>query len=78
LAVLWLMRRRQDVQHGEFVESEPHVDEPVRLVFPKRPVRSTPSEHPVEAAPEQPPFRQERLESLLNTIKQDLNQPLRK
>ena len=26
----------------------------------------------------QPPFRQERLESLLNTIKQDLNQPVRK
>jgi hypothetical protein len=44
----------------------------------KRPVRSAPSEHSVEAAFEQPPFRQERLESLLNTIKQDLNQPLRK
>lgn len=32
----------------------------------------------VEAAPEQPPFRQERLEPLLNTIKQDLNQLVRK
>jgi hypothetical protein len=73
-----VMGRRQDVLHGEFVESEPHAEEPVRPVFPKRPVRSAPSEHSVEAAFEQPPFRQERLESLLNTIKQDLNQPLRK
>jgi hypothetical protein len=41
-------------------------------------VRSAPREHPVEAAPAQPPFRQERLESLLNTIKQDLNQLVQK
>ena len=27
-AVLWLMGRRQDVLHGEFVESEPHAEEP--------------------------------------------------
>jgi hypothetical protein len=41
-------------------------------VFPKRPVvRSALPERPVEVAPKQPPFRQERLESLLNTIKQD-------
>jgi hypothetical protein len=33
---------------------------------------------PLKAAPEQPPFRQERLESLLNTIKQDLNQLVQK
>jgi len=73
-AVLWLMGRRGDVLHGEFVNSEPHADEPVRPVFPKRPIRSAPPERPAAAAPEQPPFRQERLESLLNTIKQDLNQ----
>ena len=77
-AVLWLMGRREDVLHGEFVESEPHAEAPVRPVFPKRRIRSAPSEHSVEAAPEQPPFRQERLKSLLNTIKQDLNQPVRK
>jgi hypothetical protein len=29
-------------------------------------------------APAQPPFRQERLEALLNTIKQDLNQLVQK
>ncbi|MEH2607827.1 hypothetical protein [Bradyrhizobium sp. AZCC 1693] len=73
-AVLWLMGRRNDVLHGEFVKSEPHAEEPVRPVFPKRPVRSAPPERPAEAAPVQPAFRQERLESLLNTIKQDLNQ----
>jgi hypothetical protein len=37
-------------------------------------MRSAPPERPVEAAPAQPPFQQERLVSLLNTIKQDLNQ----
>ena len=34
-AVLWLMGRRQDVLHGEFVESKPHADEPARPVFPE-------------------------------------------
>jgi hypothetical protein len=33
---------------------------------------------PTEAAPEQPAFQPERLESLLNTIKQDLNQLVQK
>ncbi len=77
-AVLWLMGRREDVLHGEFVESEPPAEEPVRPVFPKRPVRSVPPEHPAEVVSEQQPFRLERLESLLNTIKQDLNQLVRK
>ena len=35
-AVLWLMGRREDVLHGEFVKSEPPAEEPVRPVFPKR------------------------------------------
>ena len=77
-AVLWLMGRREDVLHGEFVKSEPHAEEPVRPVFPKRPVLSAPRERPAEAVSEQPPFRQERLESLLKTIKQDLNQLVQK
>ena len=77
-AVLWLMGRRGDVLHGEFVESEPPAEEPVRPVFPKRPVQFTPPERAVEAAPAQPPFRQERLKSLLNTIKRDLNQLVQK
>jgi hypothetical protein len=77
-AVLWLMGRRADVLHGEFVKSEPHAEESVRPVFLKRPVRSAPRERPVEAVSEQPPFRQERLESLLKTIKQDLNQLVQK
>src|SRR5437870_1651845 len=57
--------------HGKFAKSEPPAEEPVRPVFPKRSVRSAPPERLAEAAPAQPPFRQERLEPLLNTIKQD-------
>jgi hypothetical protein len=77
-AVLWLMGRRADVLHGEFVKNEPHAEEPVRPVFPKRSVVSARPERRVEAAPEQPPFRQERLDQLLDTIKQDLDQLVRK
>jgi hypothetical protein len=74
-AVLWLMARRDDVLHGEFVGSEPHAEEPPRPVFPPRPTLPV---RPIEAAPEQPAFQPERLESLLNTIKQDLNQLVQK
>jgi hypothetical protein len=77
-AFLWLMGRREDVLHGEFVKSEPLAEEPVRPVFPKRPVRSALPRRPVEAAPEQPAFQRARLESLLDTIRQDLNQLARK
>ena len=92
-AVLWLMGRREDVLHGEFVEAG--AEEPVQSVFPDRPAipeRAAPRptvakppkqtailEQPVRAAiPEQPAFRPERLESLLNSIKQDLNQLVQK
>ena len=77
-AFLWLMGRRGDVLHGEFVESEPHAEKPLRSVFPKRPGRSELPQRSVEAAPEQPAFQRERLESLLETIKQDLNRLARK
>jgi hypothetical protein len=93
-AVLWLMGRRQDVLHGEFVEAGAQAEEPVRSVFPERaarpvfpekpiitekPVQTAIAEQAVQAAlPEQPAFRPERLESLLNSIKQDLNQLVQK
>jgi hypothetical protein len=90
-AVLWLMGRREDVLHGEFVETGAPAEEPVRSafpdrsVFPERPARHVFSEKPVltekpvqTALPEQPAFRPELLESLLNSIKQDLNQLVRK
>lgn len=77
-AFLWLIGRRGDVLHGEFVESEPHAEKPVPSVFPKRPDRSALPRRPVESAPEQPTFQRERMESLLETIKQDLNQLARK
>ena len=97
-AVLWLMGRREDVLHGEFVEAGTKSDEPVRSAYPDRPVfpdrpavperavrpvfPQKPSK-PVQTAiaepalraalPEQRAFRPERLESLLHSIKQDLN-----
>jgi hypothetical protein len=92
-AVLWLMGRREDVLHGEFVEAGGEADEPARPVFPERPAKTVfpkkpiITEKPVQAditkpvraaVPEQPAFRPERLESLLNSIKQDLNQLVQK
>ena len=63
----------------------------VRPIFPEPPVptsipvktsipaKTSISDQPVRAAvPEQPAFRPERLESLLNSIKQDLNQLVEK
>jgi hypothetical protein len=108
-AVLWVMGRREDVLHGEFVNSEAQPGEPVRAAFPEPSVRpifperpaipdrpvfpQRPSlserpvlaehialpERPVQAAgPGQPAFRPERLEQLLASIKQDLNQLVQK
>jgi hypothetical protein len=83
-AVLWVMGRREDVLHGEFVEGDLQADEPVRSVFPPKPAPVRFPEQPARTAlpkaalPEQPAFRQERLESLLKSIKQDLNQLVRK
>lgn len=120
-AVLWLMGRREDVLHGEFVKADAQADEavrpePARSVFPQRPAlperpalpqRPAPTAFPEKASfPEKPvispkpaditkvqaditkpvraavaerqAFRPERLESLLNSIKQDLNQLVRK
>jgi hypothetical protein len=81
-AVLWVMGRRDDVLHGEFVKGELQANEPVRSVFPPRPTPVSTPEQPAKIAkialPEQPAFRQERLESPLKSIKQDLNQLVRK
>jgi len=91
-AVLWLMGRREDVLHGEFVEAGAQPEEALRSVFPdrpafpQRPVRPHLPEPPARttmleqhgSVPEQPAFRPERLESLLNSIKQDLNQLVQK
>lgn len=108
-AVLWLVGRREDVLHGEFVKAEAQPGEPVRPnvrepsvrpvfpeppafserpVFPKRPSRpdrpvlaarmALPERSAQASAPEQPAFRPERLEQLLASIKQDLNQLVQK
>jgi hypothetical protein len=84
-AVLWMMGRREDVLHGEFVEAGT-AEEPVQSVVPDRPAiperaaarAAAPTPPSPIAIPEQPAFRPERLESLLNSIKQDLNQLVRK
>jgi len=92
-AVLWLMGRRDDVLHGEFVQTRAEANDPARPIFPEPPARSVFPEKPViaekpvraditkparTAVPEQPAFRPERLQSLLNSIKQDLNQLVQK
>ena len=107
-AVLWVMGRREDVLHGEFVEGKAQgskatpavaVEPSIRPVFPNplrlpsgrlprtrcdpRTAGSRPSvalpERPVHApALEQPVFRPERMEQLLASIKQDLNQLVQK
>jgi hypothetical protein len=69
-AVLWLMGRREDVLHGEFVEDDLRPDEPARSAIPEPPAQAT--------LPAQPAFQSERLETLLNSIKQDLSQLVRK
>jgi hypothetical protein len=52
---------------------------PERATLLDRPIFPKPPERPVRAAvPDQPAFRPERLESLLKSIKQDLNQLVRK
>jgi hypothetical protein len=58
---LWLMGRREDVLHGQFVEGDPQPEEPMAL-----------------SIPEQPPFKPELLQSLLTSIKRDLDQLVRK
>ena len=58
-AVLWLMGRRGGEQARPVVAARPE--------FPPRPA-------PPKAALPQPAFRQERLDSLLDEIKQDLTQ----
>jgi hypothetical protein len=99
-AVLWVMGRREDVLHGEFVDAGAQPEEPVRPVFPDRAALPERAARPIfpkkpaiaeklvqpataepaapTAIPQQAAFRPERLESLLNSIKQDLNQLVQK
>ena len=92
-SVLWLMGRREDVLHGEFVQTGAEANGPARPIFPEPPAPGVFPEKPViagkpvqaditkpvrAAVSEQPAFRPERLQSLLDSIKQDLNQLVRK
>jgi hypothetical protein len=81
--VLWLMGRREDVLHGEFVERDRQAGKParsatskqqVRPIFPEPPARAVLRQPPTRAVfPEQPAFEPERLQSLLKAIKRDLD-----
>ena len=118
-AVLWVMGRREDVLHGEFVKADgqaagetvravaaesavrPVFPDPAALaerpVFPERvPSRPAAPKRPAYAerialpdrmtaeparrvaTTEQPAFRPERMQELLASIKQDLNQLVQK
>jgi hypothetical protein len=82
------MGRREDVLHGEFVEGRLQADKPVRSAIKPQPVRPIFPEPPARPAfpprpavpqparaarPQQPTFQPERLQSLLNAIKRDLD-----
>lgn len=81
-ATLFIMGRREDVLHGEFVEAEPErADAAMRAVaavpvFPPKPViapkpASVAVAGPEPAAPEKP-ANAEALQSLLASLKQEL------
>ena len=57
---LWLMGRREDVLHGQFVSGFLQPDEPPQTIFS-----------------DQQPFRPDLLESLLTSLKRDLDEVVR-
>jgi hypothetical protein len=67
-AVLWLMGRREDVLHGEFVESGAEPNEPARPIFPKRPARI--------AIPEKSVFPKKPVVAE-NLVQADITKPVR-
>ena len=65
-ATLWLMGRRDDVLHGDFVHTERRLDPA------PAPLQNMPVPHmPVPAAP-RPPDGSDSLQTLLAAIKRDL------
>jgi hypothetical protein len=84
---LWLMGRRDDVLHGDFVHAEPGTETaalsdrpfPARPPFPTKPAAAKPASAQALPAGPLPPSlpvpvseRLDTLQSLLATIKQDL------
>lgn len=74
--VLWLMGRREDVLHGQFVEGDLQPGEPGQSVLPKS-ILPEPA-LPEAVRPERPAFRPDLLQSLLTSIKRDIEQLTRK
>jgi hypothetical protein len=85
-ATLFIMGRRDDVLHGEFVEPEPEAADDTAtpasaLIFPPKPVIATrvapmrvtaPTLPPAVATPAETPANVEALQSLLVSLKQEL------
>jgi hypothetical protein len=79
-AVLFIMGRRDDVLHGEFVKAEPQPNAVPRIPSPVQPVapvtaaerHAAPLPTPVAAAVSRPPANTEALQSLLVSLKQEL------
>src|SRR5260221_5446512 len=57
-AVLWLMGRREDVLHGEFVEGKPQPGRPLRAIVPEPSVPPVFPDRP--AIPEPPALSRRR------------------
>jgi len=82
-ATLFIMGRREDVLHGEFVEPEPELAAGAAMpasIFPPRPVIAPRAEPAAVTAPTPPvvasrpekPADTEALQSLLASLKQEL------
>ena len=71
-ATLFVMGRREDVLHGDFVEGkEPPEPTATQLPAAQPPAMRTPA-MPAPATPKVRPASAEKLQSLLTAIKQDL------
>lgn len=78
-AVLFTVGRREDVLHGEFVTEGASTEARIRRfdrqqTSPPQPISRPPPPAMPLRLPESSDVRRERLESLLDTIKQDLSQ----
>jgi hypothetical protein len=80
-ATLWFMGRKEDVLHGEFVQTEPQPVQPsLQAALPPTPQKPAPQKTLQPSPPPmlqpktlQQPANPENLQSLLEIIKRDLN-----
>ena len=70
-ATLWIMGRRDDVLHGQFVEADSE-DELTPAMAAPSPVPTRPKRAPPRPIPAEPAPNDQALQSLLASIKQEL------